>query len=237
MVKENSLLKSEIFYWIISLLIFPVSLGILLGCFGSLYSGSLFFLSLIYSVLFLTLTPFIYWNYNVLEDRSHKKQINVPLKPLDNIINRNEITESDKFVIQHLFDRHNNQLSFVDALDTKYSQIIAINVVILSFIFDKMKDAHLQGLFVMGIFIIFSSILIGILGYACRDLYVGASKLFFMNYSTISPKKGLNELLEQLIRDIDRNKKIQNIRANIFNITLIINIIGLLIVILGYYVT
>lgn len=59
-----------------------------------------------------------------------------------------ELTDEDKIIFEHLSKRHEDLLSFADALDSKLAQIIALNGLILSFVFyrGKYKMAMLRHL-------------------------------------------------------------------------------------------
>jgi hypothetical protein len=66
---------------------------------------------------------------------------------------------------------------------------------------------------------------------------VGANARFFREYGEkIAPKEGVNKLIEMLADDIQDNKGTLARKSDLFNIMLYFNIIGLAIVVIGYYV-
>lgn len=147
------------------------------------------------------------------------------------------ITAADeaKILFEHLSDRHKLFFSHVDALDAKFAQVIALNGVILSFIFDKGADAASKALFGIGLFIILASVFIGLFGYISREFYTGASTKFFIKCDQFARGEGIKELKDQLILDIERNVKSHNTKAFIFDLMLILSVIGLLVLVVGYY--
>jgi hypothetical protein len=146
-----------------------------------------------------------------------------------------EITEEDKIIFEHLFDRHKNLLSYVDGVDTKFSQIIALNGLILSFIIFTAGTAKEFHTFIFGIILIIESMVIGVFGYYTRDFYPGASIKFFEDYDTFPKGLGLIKLKKQLLLDIERNEKKLENKANIFNIMVPLVILGLICILVGYY--
>jgi hypothetical protein len=147
-----------------------------------------------------------------------------------------QISEEDKLIFEHLFQRHKNLLLFIDALDTKFSHIIALNGLILSFILIKSSEVKNVYLYVFGLSLLIVTIIIGIYGYKTREYLTGAHEKFFTDYDNFPPGVGLKILKERLIRDIENNRETQNQKAKIFDLMLIVNIIALTLVIIGYYV-
>jgi len=147
-----------------------------------------------------------------------------------------QISEEDKLVFEHLFQRHNNLLLFIDALDTKFSQIIALNGLILSFILIKSSDVKNIYVYAFGLCLIIVTIIIGVYGYKTRECLTGAHEKFFSAYDNFQPGVGIKKLKDRLILDIEANTETQNQKADIFNKMLIANVIALIIVIIGYYV-
>ncbi len=145
------------------------------------------------------------------------------------------ISDEDKIIFEHLFDRHNNILSYNDILDTKVAQVIAFNGVILGIVLFNVKNANLPILFFGGVLIIFLNILIGLHAYGCRNFFVGASVKFFKEYDTFLPGVGMKELKEQLLHDINRNQKTHEVKAMLFNYMTYIIFIGLGVILVGYY--
>jgi hypothetical protein len=146
-----------------------------------------------------------------------------------------EITEEDKIIFEHLFDRHKNLLSYVDGVDTKFSQIIALNGVILSFIIFSAGVAKNFNTFQFGIILIIESMIIGAAGYFTRDFFTGAAVSFFEDYDIFPKGVGLVKLKKQLLLDIERNEKKLETKANIFNIMIPLVIFGLMSIVVGYY--
>jgi hypothetical protein len=145
------------------------------------------------------------------------------------------LTDEDQIVFQHLFDRHKNLLSYVDAVDTKFAQIIALNGIILSFIIFAAPNAKHFNIFIFGIMFIIISMIIGAIGYYTRNFYPGAAVTFFEDYDTFSRGVGIIKLKKQLILDIQRNETRLERKANIFNIMLPLVILGLIVILVGYY--
>lgn len=145
------------------------------------------------------------------------------------------VTDEDKIVYEHLFDRHNNLLSHVDALDVKIAQIIALNGLILSITIFSANKAKFIELFFLGIFFIFLSIFIGVYSYKGRAFYIGASKEFFTEYDILPRGEGLKSLKKQLILDIKRNEKMHQKKSRFVNAMIYILVIGLILIVVGYY--
>jgi hypothetical protein len=59
------------------------------------------------------------------------------LKPTSQPDNKTTLSEEDKIIIHHLFERHRTSISSGDAIDLKLAQMIALNGLILSFILIK----------------------------------------------------------------------------------------------------
>ncbi len=149
--------------------------------------------------------------------------------------NPSEINDEDKIVFNHLFDRHNNILSQVDALDTKIAQSAALECIILSFIFFRVEEAASANVYFYGLFLIFISVAIGVLGYAPRVFYAGASTRFFSDCETFSEGEAVIKLKQQLILDIDRNEEGLIFKAKTLRYTLTFLIVGLFTIMVGYY--
>jgi hypothetical protein len=147
-----------------------------------------------------------------------------------------QVTGEDKIIFEHLFQRHNNLLLFIDALDTKFSQIIALNGLILSFILIKSPDVKNIYVYIFGLSLIVLTIIIGIFGYRTREYLTGVHEKFFSAYDSYEPGVGIKKLKDQLVRDIEVNTDTQNQKAKIFDKMLLVNIIALIVVIIGYYV-
>jgi hypothetical protein len=145
------------------------------------------------------------------------------------------ISDEDKIIMEHLFDRHKNILSYNDILDTKVAQIIALNGLILSIILFNANHAKCFALFFLGIIIIIFSMILGLQCYRSRDFFIGASVKFFSDYDTFPDGEGIKKLKKQLLLDIKRNEKTLNFKANLFNKMLYMMFIGLGLVFGGFY--
>ena len=139
-------------------------------------------------------------------------------------------------MFEHLFDRHKNVLSYSDILDTKVAQIIAFNGLILSITLFTATNAKTTLLFFLGMLIIIASILMGVYTYMGRDYFIGASTKFFTDYDKFQEGVGIQKLKKQLILDINRNEKSYNSKAKLFDQTIYLMLIGLLLLLVGYYV-
>lgn len=147
------------------------------------------------------------------------------------------ITEEDKLITQHLFERHRISLSSGDAVDLKLAQMIALNGLILSFILIKSPDVQNLNIYIFGIAFLIGSIFIGILGYRSTDWCAGANARFFKEFGTkFSSKDGIKKIIDILSDDIQENKETLRKKSDYFNIMLYFNIIGLVMVVIGYYV-
>lgn len=146
-----------------------------------------------------------------------------------------ELTDEDKIIFEHLSKRHEDLLSFADALDSKLAQIIALNGLILSFVFYRGNEAAMPPVFIFGLGVIVISIIIGVYGYHSTKFSAGLSGNFFREYKGFDSGKGLSILYDRLVKGIEKNTKTQSIKARFFNYMLILNIIGLTILLVGYY--
>jgi hypothetical protein len=147
------------------------------------------------------------------------------------------ITEEDKIIIEHLFERFRYSLSFGDTLETKFAQMIALNGLILSVILVKRIDVGNFFVYALGLCCIICAILVGIYGYRTTEWCVGAKDVFFKDWKIkFSSKEGIEKLKDMLTNDIGENKIIQTRKSEIFDFMLYLNILGLVLVVLGYYV-
>lgn len=172
--------------------------------------------------------------FNYLKKDGSEKEIK---NNSDDKIDDSSITEEDKLIMQHLFERHRVSLNSGDAIDLKLAQMIALNGLILSFILIKSSDVKNISVFVFGISLLVVSIIIGVIGYRSTEWCAGANTIFFKECGNkFSSKEGLRKLKEMLSDDIQENKETLNRKSEFFNIMLYFNILGLVIVIIGYYV-
>jgi hypothetical protein len=147
------------------------------------------------------------------------------------------LTDEDKIIIEHLFDRHRVSITSGDSIDLKLAQMIALNGIILSFILIKSPEIKNLIVFIFGIGILICAIIIGIIGYRSTEWCVGANEIFFKEWNTkFSSKEGVKKLVDMLSNDIHDNKKNLYRKAKIFDCMLYFNITGLILVVIGYYV-
>lgn len=154
-----------------------------------------------------------------------------PLKKgqMDN--NQEDIIElsPESQIFNYLVKQHDRLLRHNDAIDMKIAQGLAFNGVILSFIFDKLYNANLEWLFALGLALIVLSMTIGIYIYSGR-LFSDSPRPEF--YEECNDQ---NELQKALIKDIRGNDEILKFKAYWFNKMLILNVLGIILIIVGYY--
>lgn len=180
----------------------------------------------------------------IIEIKKSKETDEIPPRPEQNKIetspqikNESTISEEDKLIMQHLFERHRTSLSSGDAIDLKLAQMIALNGLILSFILIKSPEVKSITIFVLGIGFLVCSIIIGVLGYRSTDWCAGANCNFFKDCGCkFSSMEGIWKLKDMLSDDIQENKEILCRKSEFFNLMLYFNILGIIIVIIGYYV-
>lgn len=152
-------------------------------------------------------------------------------KELQHDSNQEDIIEfsPESTIFNYLVKQHDRLLRHNDAIDMKIAQGIAFNGVILSFIFDKLYTAKQEWLFALGLAIIVISMIIGIYIYSGR-LFSDSPRPEF--YEECNDK---SELQITLVKDIRENDKILKFKANWFNKMLILNVLGIIVFIIGYY--
>ncbi|MCX6684585.1 MAG: hypothetical protein NTZ37_07655, partial [Methanoregula sp.] len=96
------------------------------------------------------------------------------------------VDDEDRIVFEFLSDKNLQTDSDYDALDAKFSQIIALNGLILSIILFSADKAKCGQIFWIGIICIFISIIIGIYNYCPKDFEDG---LDYFCQKTRQPKK------------------------------------------------
>jgi hypothetical protein len=136
----------------------------------------------------------------------------------------------DELLTEYLIKQHDRQLSNVDSLDAKIAQGIALNGLILSFIFDKSSVLREPILFNTGLVVIMISILLGVVAYQAKQFHDSPNTEFYRDDQSAAHLKIF------LINDIDYNQSINKTKAFCFNLMLYFNILGLGTVIVGYYV-
>lgn len=138
--------------------------------------------------------------------------------------------KEEEIIFDNLAAQHARILSHVDALDQKIAQAIALNGVILSFVFDKLPNANSTFLFSAGLVLILVSLVHGILAYSGKVFMDSPSPDFYKD------KKGLEKLKEQLVKDNIHNIEVQKTKGNMFNLVLVFSVIGIILIVGGYYV-
>lgn len=143
---------------------------------------------------------------------------------------RNQESNDQKIIFDYLREQHKRMLNNVDSLDQKIAQTIALNSIILSFILDKLIQARSYFLFSAGLTLIVVSLVIGIFTYAGKVFHDSPAPSFYKE------DKGLKLLRKYLIEDNSYNVKINERKIDMFNLLLKFSVIGLILIIVGYYV-
>lgn len=159
-----------------------------------------------------------------------------PSKPFNKNCASSVLSDEDKIIFEHLFDRHKAILSYVDTFDAKLGSIVALNGVVLSFSMFSADKAKNEYIFLTGVIIILFAIIFGCCIYRTKYWYIGASVEFFTDYDTFTPGVGLQKLKKQLILDIERNQDSYQDRVKYFNIMVHIMILGIVFLGVGFYV-
>lgn len=134
-----------------------------------------------------------------------------------------------KRVFEYIVCQHERVLRHVDALDMKIAQVVALNGVVLSFIFDKLPGANSEFLFGIGLILILLSIGFGVVAFVGRNFSDSPDPSSYGDTDTVV------ELRDLLIDDMKQNLEVQQTKVKWFNAMLIFNILGLTFVVLGYY--
>jgi len=150
------------------------------------------------------------------------------------------ITEDDRIVFDYLAEKQKSIDSDYDALDTKFSQIIALNGLILSIILFSADKAKFWGMFGLGLSLIFISIGLAIYGYSpkeyedCLDNF--CPNKMPMKKITVPPELGdIKKFNKSLLNCIIGNMNIHDKKANVFIFVLYFLFCGLIFVTIGYY--
>lgn len=136
----------------------------------------------------------------------------------------------DPQILQYLVKQHERVINTVDTHNLKTTQSIAINAVILSFIFDKLKYANSPVFFGFGIVLIILALILGVLNIRSREIWDSPTRKFYERGKTS------RELSEYLLEDIEDNKMILRKKNRIFDYMVLSTISGLLILVISYYV-
>jgi len=185
----------------------------------------------------------------------------------NNQSNRLQNNNNDEIVFNYLKEQHQRVLSHLDSMDLKIAQILALDGIILSFVFDKLSAAQNQMIFLTGLFCIIVALGIGIRIYFGMEVCDSPDKRFYLesndplvlkkaliqdifgNEKAIDRQKVVNcsvltsrcqrfwcEIKEFCIfNDNTGNDKILKFKGNWFNIMLSLIMVGLVILVIGYY--
>jgi hypothetical protein len=129
----------------------------------------------------------------------------------------------------------NRVFSDIDALDTKFAQIIALDGLIISFVFLKTSPPHFINLFILGLVIILSSMTIGILSFSPKEFSSGPHHSFYKKYDIYPTGEGIKVLRDKLVDGYLKNLDIHNQKSELFKYMLITLLIGLIFLLLGYF--
>ena len=148
-----------------------------------------------------------------------------------------EYTFGRELAFNHLTEKHSRLLLHVDSLDLKLSQSIALNGVILSFVFFRMNEAHSTWIFALGISLILISTVIGVYAFLGKKYLDGLSEEFFEDKEKekFTDFKIYQTIESRLIKDLIYNREVQRKKAKLFNFMIIICAGGLISLIVGYY--
>ena len=170
-------------------------------------------------------------------------------------------------IFDYLKEQHQRVLSHLDSMDLKIAQVLALNGLLLSFVFDKLSAAQNPFLFLTGLFCITISLGVGVLIYTGMEVLDSPDKRFYVESNDprtlkkalikdIFGSKGGSEIKTstheqhkpEIITDYSRkimkffyvdssegNDQILKFKAQWFNITLRLILLGLIILIIGYY--
>lgn len=186
----------------------------------------------------------------------------------NNHLSNNEKNRNDeKIIFDYLKEQHQRVLSHLDSMDLKIAQILALDGIILSFVFDKLSSAQNQMLFLTGLFCIILALSIGVRIYFGMEVCDSPERRFYRDSNDpnilkkalikdifgeekpIEEQKTRNcalitnrnqqffcEIKEFFIFDNDEgNDKILKFKGNWFNIMLSLIMVGLVILVIGYY--
>jgi hypothetical protein len=174
-----------------------------------------------------------------------------------------ENSHDEEIIFNYLKDQHQRVLSDLDSMDLKIAQILALDGIILSFVFDKLSVAHCQPIFLTGLFCIIIALGIGVRIYFGMEVCDSPDKRFYdESNDPLVLKKALIkdifgtepvesgncavitnryqhfscEIKEFFIFDDNAgNDKILKFKGSWFNIMLSLIMMGLVILITGYY--
>lgn len=146
------------------------------------------------------------------------------------------LSDEEKIIFEHLFDRHKSILAYVDTFDLKIGTLVGLSGLILSFSIFSADKAKTYGIFLIGVTIIVFCIFLGFYIYQTRDWFIGASVKFFEDCDNFSEGVGLQKLKKQLLLDIERNQNNYERRIYYFNKIILIMIVGISFLLVGYYV-
>jgi hypothetical protein len=217
-----------------------IALLILSGSIFQFFENNVFNLTIIYLIWVCLLAPYLHFLNLTIKRHEESKLLEEPLeKKKDEKSSSyktfNPLTEEDRIVIGHLIDTFNHLFSDIDALDTKIAQIIALNGLIVSFVFMKTEVPHLTNVFLLGIIIIITSMTIGIWSFLPKPFYVGPNFSFYYKYDNMSEGEGIKKLKNKLIELYPENNRTHEEKAKFFRYMLILLLIGLIVLIFSYF--
>lgn len=141
-----------------------------------------------------------------------------------------ELNQKEKTIFNYIVTQHDRLFRHIDALDLKIAQVAAINALVLSVIITQLRNANSEFLFTMGLTLIIMSLFIAVYAIAVRPFDDSPSPESYGEGGSFEEFKNL------LISDMETNRLLQNNKAKCFNIMLVVYIIGLMLVIGGFYV-
>lgn len=122
----------------------------------------------------------------------------------NNQSNQPQNSNNDEIVFNYLKEQHQRVLSHLDSMDLKIAQILALDGIILSFVFDKVNAAQNQMIYLTGLFCIIVALGIGIRIYFGMEVCDSPDKRFYLESNDPLVLK------KALIKDIFGNDKAIN---------------------------
>lgn len=109
-------------------------------------------------------------NKGPTNDEQHKKNLQS---------NNNQNHNNEEIIFDYLKEQHQRVLSHLDSMDLKIAQILALDGIILSFVFDKLSAAQNQTIFLTGLFCIIIALGIGVRVYFGMEVCDSPEKRFY----------------------------------------------------------
>jgi hypothetical protein len=179
---------------------------------------------------------------------------------------KNENHNNEEIIFDYLKEQHQRVLSHLDSMDLKIAQILALDGIILSFVFDKLNAAQNHTIFLTGLFCIIIALAIGVRVYFGMEVCDSPQKRFYdeSNDPSVLKKALIKDIFgsedssklkseecgllkkqyQQFFCEIKEffkfddnagNDKILKFKGNWFNIMLSLIMVGLVILVIGYY--